>query len=171
MHNKGVNYFEECLTLGQWMGQEDRRALYKYLAKSKRDSYKTQAGQLLSNGSLFETVANGEIKFMINGRSANYVARKLGLQEFTPVIREINLFGPKFYKKRILQKFFAQSEVDIIYNFPLPGVNKQNESSFNINTYPFYDLSYYSDGKSRLLGLIKKLRTDDKEIVMKLGAL
>ena len=31
MQNSGVSYYDECLTLGQWLSQEDSRALYKYL--------------------------------------------------------------------------------------------------------------------------------------------
>ena len=70
-----------------------------------------------------------------------------------------------------LKKFFAQSDVDVIQNFPLPGINAQTQTSFVIDTYPYYTLAYYADGRNYLKGLIKKLTTNDREILTKLRAL
>jgi len=169
--NRGVSYFEECLTLGQWLGQENRRALYKYLLVINDDLYQSQANLLLSVGILNKTIANGEIIFSIKDGCAHYIARKLDSDEFTPVIRAIKLSRLRFYKVRRLRKFFAQGDVDVIHNFPLPGANPQSEGGFSINTYPYYKLAYYSDGKNRLLGLINKIRTDDRQLLTKLRSL
>ena len=163
-----MSYFEECLTLGQWLGQEDRRALYKYLLSTNQDSYQSQVDLLLDKGALSKTVANGEIIFVINNGFANYIARKLDSDEFTPVIRQIKLAGVRFYNIRRLKRFFAQSDVDVIHNFPLPGAIPQPETEFSINTFPYYDLAYYSDGKNRLLGFLNKIRTNDRQLLTKL---
>ena len=72
---------------------------------------------------------------------------------------------------RKLQMFFAQSDVDIIRNFPLPSRYPREESGFGISVYPFYTLTYYADGKNLLKGLVRKIRTSDKEILTKLRTL
>lgn len=166
-----MSYFEECLTLGQWLSQEDRRALYKYLLSTNSDSYQSQTNLLLANGGLSKAIANGEIVYSLKDGRANYMARKLGSDEFTPVIREMKLTRLNFYNFRRLQKFFAQSEVDAIRNFPLPGANPQSESGFSVNANPYYNLSYYSEGKSLMVGVLRKIQTRDKELLNKLRAL
>ena len=70
-----------------------------------------------------------------------------------------------------LKKFFAQSDVDVIQNFPLPGVNARTQTSFVIDAYPYYSLAYYSNGRNYIKGIIKKLKTNDKEILTKLRTL
>ena len=171
MHNKTVSYFEECLSLGEWLSEADRRALYKYLLESNKDTYETQANFLLNNLTLNKTIANGEITLSIKDGRARYSANKLGSTDRTLEMREIKLTGLRFIDIRRLTKFFAQSDVDVIQNFPLPGANENTQTSFSIDAYTYYSLAYYSNGKSRLLGLINKLRTNDREILTKLRTL
>ena len=163
-----MSYLEECLTLGDWLSQENRRALYKYFLKSNRDIYKSQANLLVTNGASTKVVANGQICYLVKNRLVNYFSRRLDSDEFTPVIREIKLTGFKFYDIRRLMKFFAQSDVDVIHNFPLPGLNPQSDSGFGINAYPYYDLNYYSEGKGKLLGLVNRIKINDRELLNKL---
>jgi len=115
-------------------------------------------------------VANGEILYLLEDNKISYQTRKIGTNEFSEKVRELNLGKFKFKKIRKLQKFFAQTEVDVIQNFPLPGANIQSETSLSVNTYPFYELKYYSNGRSRIVGLINKLRVNDSEKVRKLSA-
>ncbi len=37
-----MSYFEECLRLGEWLSEADRRALYKYLLESNAEAYKVK---------------------------------------------------------------------------------------------------------------------------------
>jgi hypothetical protein len=166
-----VSYFEECLRLGGWLSEADRRALYKYLFESNREAYKVQARLLLNNSKLSKTIANGEILYSRKKRRVSYIAREIGSDEFTLELRDIKLTGLGYIDIGRLKKFFAQSDVDVIQNYPLPGANPQTEAGFGIDTYPYYTLAYYANGKNYLIGLIKKIRTNDKELLTKLRAL
>ena len=99
-----------------------------------------------------------------------YRSRQNGTDVFTDVIRELKLSRFNFRNIYKIQKFFAQVEVDVIHNFPLPGVNPQEEGGFCIYTYPYYELNYYSNGKGKFRGFINKLKTDDSELLRKLSA-
>jgi hypothetical protein len=166
-----VSYFEECLSLGEWLSEADRRALYKYLLECNKDSYETQANLLLKNLALNRTIANGEIFLSIKDGRARYSTKKLGTCDHTLEMRKMKLVGLRFIDIRRLTKFFAQSDVDVIQNFPLPGANDNTQTSFSIDTYPYYTLAYYANGRNYLKGLIRKLRTNDQEILTKLRTL
>ena len=166
-----MSYFEECLTLGEWLSEADRRALYKYLLECNRDTYEAQAIILLNESTLKKTVANGEIFFSITNKRVGYRARKMGSIELTSELREMELSGVRFIDIKRLKKFFAQSDVDVIQNFPLPGVNTSTQTSFGIDAYPYYTLAYYANGNNYLKGFINKIRTNDKEILTKLRTL
>ena len=166
-----MSYFEECLRLGEWLSEADRRALYKYLLESNQETYEVQANFLLKNSRLNKKVANGEIFLSIDDRIAGYSARELGSSYLTSEMRKMKLTGLRLIDVRRLKKFLAQSDVDVIQNFPLPGVNMRTQTSFGIDAYPYYTIAYYADGKNYLKGIIRKLRTNDKEILTKLRAL
>ena len=170
MQNSGVSYYEECLTLGQWLSQDDSRALYKFLLVKNKQTYKVNADILLANRQLTKIVAEGEIFYSLNSNIISYQTRRKGTNLFSDTIRELGLSKFKYTKIQKIKKFFAQAEVDVIQNFPLPGLNKQAESGYSINTYPFYKLKYYSNGKSSFLGLINKFKTNDTERLKKLSA-
>jgi hypothetical protein len=166
-----MSYLEECLTLGGWLSQDDRRALYKYFLESNDEIYKNQVKSLVTDGKLTKTIANGEISYFVNNGKVNYSARKVDSDEYTYEIREIRLTNLKSFDYKRLKKFFAQSEVDAIHNFPLPGANPQSDSGYGITVYPYYDLRYYSNNRSRLIGFFRKLKIDDSELMNKLRAL
>ncbi len=171
MQNKTVSYFEECLRLGEWLSEADRRALYRYLLESNKENYKAQANLLLENSSLNKKIANGEVVYTVLNSLVTYKARKIGSDEFTSEMRKMNLIGIPIIDTQRLKKFFAQSDVDVIQNFPLPGENQESEGGFCVDTYPYYTLAYYADGGNIIKGIIKKLRTNDKEILTKLRTL
>ena len=166
-----MSYFEECLRLGEWLSEADRRALYKYLLESNQETYEVQANFLLKNLTLNKKVANGEIFLSIDDRIVSYSARELGSSHLTSEMRKMKLIGLRFIDIRRLKKFLAQSDVDVIQNFPLPGANARTQTSFGIDAYPYYTLAYYADGRNYLKGLIKKLTTSDREILTKLRTL
>ena len=171
MHNKGVSYFEECLTSGGLLFQEERRALYKYLLEINKDFYVNQANLLLDKGITTRNIANGEATYFLKDRKVNYSARELNSDEIQSELREIKLNKIGKYNIRKLVKFFAQCDVDIISNFPISGPIPKAESGYGFNTYPFYTLAYYSNGGNPITGLIKKLKTNDTEILTKLRTL
>lgn len=171
MHNKGVSYFEECLTSGGLLFQEERRALYKYLLEINKDFYVNQANLLLDKGIATRNIANGEATFFLKDRKVNYSARELNSDEIQSELREIKLTRIKRYNIRKLERFFAQCDVDVISNFPIPGGILKEESGYGFNTYPYYTLAYYANGGNPIKGFIKKLRTNDREILTKLRTL
>ena len=131
-----MSYFEECLRLGEWLSEADRRALYRYLLESNKENYKAQANLLLENSSLNKKIANGEVVYTVLNSLVTYKARKIGSDEFTPEMRNMNLIGIPIIDTQRLKKFFAQSDVDVIQNFPLPSENQESEGGFCVDTYP-----------------------------------
>ena len=166
-----MSYFEECLRLGEWLSEADRRALYRYLLESNMENYKAQANLLLENSSLNKRIANGEVIYTLQSNQVTYKARKIGSVEFSSEMRKMQLMGIQLIDTQRLRKFFAQSDVDVIQNFPLPGENQESEGGFCVDTYPYYTLAYYANGGNPIKGIIKKLRTNDKDILTKLRTL
>lgn len=166
-----MSYFEECLRLGEWLSEADRRALYRYLLESNKENYKAQANLLLENSSLNKRIANGEVIYTLQSNQVTYKARKIGSVEFSSEMRKMQLMGNQLIDIQRLRKFFAQSDVDVIQNFPLPGENQESEGGFCVDTFPYYTLAYYANGGNPIKGLIKKIRTNDKDILTKLRTL
>jgi hypothetical protein len=166
-----VSYFEECLTSGGLLFQEERRGLYKYLLEINKDFYANQAHILLDKGIAIRSIANGEATFILKDRKVNYSARKLNSDEIQSEVREIKLTILKAHNIRKLQMFFAQCDVDVITNYPRPVNKPSEESGYGFNTYPYYTLAYYANGRNYVKGLVKKLTTSDREILTKLRTL
>lgn len=166
-----MSYFEECLRLGEWLSEADRRALYRYLLESNNVTYGVQANLLLKNSILNRKIANGEVIYTLQNNQVTYKAKRIGSVEFTPEMRKIKLMRIQIIDVQSLKKFFAQSDVDVIQNFPLPGENQDSEGGFCVDTYPYYTLAYYANGGNPIKGIVKKLRTNDKEILTKLRTL
>jgi hypothetical protein len=166
-----MNFFGECLTLGSYLSQKEKEALYRFLLETKNDIFKADAKNFLKSRFLTTYIANGEIQYGIEDDSVFYTAREVNSAEFCPALRRLSLKVPKIFQIRRLVRFFAQSEVDVISNFPLPGANAQPKSGYGFNAIPFYDLNYYSNGKGRLRGLREKLKNSNSEILTKLRTL
>ncbi len=166
-----MSYFEECLTLGRFLSQAEKEALYRYLLERNRDTYTSQASALLQEGFLKISFANGEIQYGIQDNYVYYMARKNHSAEFSPALRQMKLNIPDFMKTRRLQTFFAQAEVDVMSNYPLPGANRQPEEGYGINAIPFYGLNYYSNGNGKIQGLVKRIANSNSEILTKLRTL
>ena len=165
-----MSFYEELLTLGQWLQPADKIALYRFFIKTQKDRYIQDSRILQSHGELKTFIANGEIAYEVKGDYVFYTARKKNSTETYENLRKIKLGKISTLTTNRLQKFFAQSEVDVLANFPLPGVNPQEEGGFGFFACPFYDLNYYSNGRGKILGLIKKFQAKDDELLEKLLA-
>ena len=164
-----MSFYEELLTLGQHLHERERLALYKFLIKSKRDTYKSNAMKLINSKELKSAIANGEIIYSLKGNVVSYSTRKSGTIAYQENVREVKLNTISKLRIRKLIKFFAQAEVEVIWNYPLEGRNPQLEGSYCIVSYPFFDLRYFSNGGSRIVGLINKLRINDSDLMKKLN--
>jgi len=165
-----MSFYEELLTLGQHLHERERSALYKFLLESQKSRIAKVARDLIKNKTGDEIIANGEIFYAINDKKISYSVRKNGSTHIYENIRELTVGRfPVLNHKRVMN-FIAQAEVEVIWNFPLPGENPQESSGFVIISYPFSDLRYYSNGRGRLLGLIKKMQGEDSDILRKLQA-
>ena len=165
-----MSIFEEYLTLGQWLAEEERLALYKYLLISQKTKYASDGKKIISERSLNTKFANGELLYQIDSNSVTYKTRKLGTEDYTSEIRILRLTLLDSINRKRISRFFAQAELDVLRNFPLPSSKENEERSFGINLYPFYDLNYYSDGHGRISGFFKKIQAKDDELLEKLLA-
>lgn len=165
-----MSFYEELLTLGQHLHDRERLALYKFFLTTKLKLYNLDAIELIESQILKRNIANGEIIYALNGDTVSYSVRKNGTLEYQENVREVNLRGLSSFRFRKLVKFFAQTEVEVIWNYPLQGRNPQDEASYCIISYPYFDLRYFSNGGSRIVGLINKLRINDSDLMKKLSA-
>ena len=151
--------FVEILTLGEYLDEDDLRNLYLHLQVANLNKYNTFLIELLKNRRATSTVANGEIEYTLKFGRISYSSRELGTEQIYLDVRKM-WFLPNFFLNRgRLIKFLAQSEVDVIKNFPLPGVNPRTSVGYGVHAYPYYDLNFYSNGGGKLKGLIKKYWT------------
>lgn len=165
-----MSFYEELLTLGQHLHEQERAALYKYLLESQKSRIAKVARDLIKNKTGNEIIANGEIFYAINNKKISYSVRKNGSSHIYENIRELSIGMFSVLNHKRVMNFIAQAEVEVIWNFPLPGANPQESSGFTIISYPFSDLRYYSNGRGRILGFVKKMQAHDSEILQQLRA-
>jgi hypothetical protein len=165
-----MSLFEEHLTLGQWLSEEERLALYKYLLIFHREKYNLDCERLLSGKSMTTFFANGEIFYSIYANKVSYKSRRIGSELYSSENRTLFLAQSNFNNRRKLHRFFAQAELDVLRNFPIPSSIENREGGYSTNFYPFYDLNYYSNGRGKIIGLFKKLQAKDDELLEKLLA-
>lgn len=151
--------FVEILTLGEYLDEDDLRNLYLHLQVANLDKYNTLLDELRKNGRCTSRAANGEIEYTLKLGKVSYSAREMETEHTYSDVRSMWFTPNYFLNRRRLIKFFAQSEVDVIKNFPLPGVNQRTSFGFGVHSYPYYDLNFYSNGRGKLKGLIKKYWT------------
>jgi hypothetical protein len=158
MQNSPVEDFEEILTLGEYLDEDDLRKLYMYLQATNLNKYNILLDELRKNGRATSTAANGEIEYTLKLGRIRYSAHEKETEHNYSNVRKIWFFPNYFLNRRRLIKFFAQSEVDVIKNFPLPGINQRTSFGFGVHSYPYYDLNFYSNGRGKLKGLFNKHR-------------
>ena len=155
------------MSLGKLLNEDYRRALFKFLLKSKNEIYKEQSRKLLKQKSLQTQIANGDIFYKINENRVYYAAKKIGSNLYSPEIRELKLHKIEILNVARLKKFMAQSEVEVIANYPLNENNSESDAGFGMVKSPYYDLNYYSHGRGKIIGIIEKIKTDDAELLKK----
>ncbi len=165
-----MSLFEEYLSLGYWLSESERLAIYKYLLRARRKKYKSDAISLLNRGKLETKIANGEIAYEFIEGEVRYRARRIGDSEFNNFHRSVRVSKFRVIATSKLVKFFAQAELDVLRNFPIPSSKENREGGYSTNFYPFYDLNYYSNGRGKIIGLFKKLQAKDDELLEKLLA-
>lgn len=163
-----MSLFEEYLMRGYWLAESERLAIYKYLLKTKKNVYLRDSEILLKDRSLCTSIANGEICYIAAQNHVELRARKIGERVWVDQIRDIKLSYFKSISKRRLCKFFAQSETDVIRNYPLFDSGPIEARGFTNNVYPYYTLNYYSDGKGKARGLLEKLVSKDDPLLNRL---
>lgn len=164
-----MSLFEQFLSKGQFLAEEERLALYKFLLINQSDRYVQDAKKLLKDHQLVSYIARGEILYKIDSGRVSYSSKVIGSKEFNETVRELKLGPIEFLNTRELKKFFAQAEIDNLRNYPM-GESHGGASGYTTNTYPFYDLNYYSNGHGKLLGLIEKFRLKEDDLLQRLLA-
>lgn len=165
-----MSLFEEYLTLGPWLAEEQRRDLYKFLLKTRREKYRVDSEALLQNRLLNTLFANGSILYVIKDSTISYKTKRVDEQVYGDVVRSLPLRRFNFLNSARIIKFFAQAELDVLRNYPNPGKELEENRGFGFNVYPYYDLNYYSNGRGKILGVLNKIRTKDGELLQNLLA-
>lgn len=165
-----MSLFEEYLTLGPWLAEEQRRDLYKFLLKTRQDKYRLDSEVLLQNRILATLFANGAILYLINDNAISYKTKRVDEPAYGDEVRRLQLRRFNFLNAARIRKFFAQAELDVLRNFPNPGKDLEENRGFGFNVYPYYDLNYYSNGRGKFLGILNKIRTRDGELLQNLLA-
>ena len=153
------------MSLGKLLSEENRLALFKFLLKTNSKRYEVQSRNLIEIGKVETQIANGEIIYLNDGNQVKYLARKIGSETYSPEIRQLKLGKIKKRNLAKLKKFMAQSEVEVISNFPLNEANSDPDAGFGMILNPFYDLNYYSHGRGKILGFIEKIKMNDSKLL------
>ena len=125
MQNKGVSYFEECLTFGDLLLQDERRALYKYLLETNQDFYTVQAISLLDSRKCTRIIANGEASYFIKDNFISYSARKLNSDEISDDVRP-----QQFFSMDVLQVLSVFAILIYSNDITCSPVRVQNDDQF-----------------------------------------
>ena len=150
--------YEECLTKGEWLDAEERLELYRFLKHKHENDFSDLERELRLNGISYVNIAKGQIKFVLDKNIVKNQVRELGQPEFVDGMRFVKLSHMRIVNRKRLPRFIAQCEVDAIWNFPLDGKFTKTADGFGINSYPYYDLNYYSNGRGRVRGFFAKFK-------------
>lgn len=165
-----MSLFEEYLSLGYWLSESERLAIYKYLLRARCRKYKSDAISLINRGNLETKIANGEIAYEFIEGEVRYRARRIGDTNFDNFHRSVRVSKFRVIATSKLVKFFAQAEADALRNYPILKEPDSERGGYTMNVYPYYDLDYYSNGRGKIVGLFKKLQAKDDELLDKLLA-
>ena len=165
-----MSFYEDLLSRGQHLYQDDRYALYRYLLISNQARYEEQVSKLVEGGSITSSVANGEILYIYSHGRLSYSARKKGEENLQEEVRHIQVNSLPQIRLKKMKNFFAQAEVDVIWNYPIPGIYEQEPASFSITSYPYYDLNYFSNGEGKFKGFLRKMKLEDNPTLQRLLA-
>jgi hypothetical protein len=165
-----MSLFEEYLSLGFWLSESERLAIYKYLLRAKHRIYEADAITLLNQGILETNFANGEISYEFIEGEVRFRARRIGNKDFENFRRSIRVSNFKIIATSKLVRFFAQAETDVLRNYPILKEPDLEKRGYSMNVYPYYALDYYSNGEGKVRGLVNKLKNKDDKLLDKLLA-
>jgi hypothetical protein len=165
-----MSLFEEYLSLGYWLSEGERLAIYKYLLRTKRRVYKSEALMLIEQRTLKTKFANGEIAYELMDGKVSFKARELGDLDFDRCRRSIKISKYKVIAAYKLVRFFAQAETDVLRNYPILKEQAPERRGYSMNVYPYYDLNYYSRGGGIVIGFLKKIQNKDDVLLERLLA-
>jgi hypothetical protein len=158
MQNRAMESYEEYLTKGEWLDAEERLELYHFLKHKHENDFSDLEKELRLNGISYVNIAKSQIKFVLDKNIVKNQVRELGQPEFVDGMRFVKLSNMRIVNRKRLPRFIAQCEVDAIWNFPLDGKFTKTADGFGINSYPYYDLNYYSNGRGRVRGFFAKFK-------------
>ena len=154
-HNRPMEYFDKLLTLGQHLSSERQFELYEFLRKENYENYLEMLRLIKRDKVAFRKIANAEIKYELrNGFIKDYIREANG--EFWEGYRSIRVLPFEKLNRKKFINFFAQCDVDAIANFPVPSEVERTYFGFGVLAYPFYSLEFYSRGRGKALGLLKR---------------
>ena len=150
-----MEYYDKLLTLGQHLSSERQFELYEFLLKQNRNIYADLLKELKKSKTAYRRIANAEIKYEISkGILRGYIRDVNG--DCWEENRQIRFWPVGIANKNKLINFLAQCDVDAVFNFPNQSEIERTFVGFGILQYPFYSLEFYSQGRGKLLGLIKR---------------
>ena len=150
-----MEYYDKLLTLGQHLSAERQFELYEYLKSENDLTYLNLYKQLKQEKVVYRKIANAEIKYQFrNGIIKNFI-REISEDRWHED-RKIYILPFDYRNKQKYLSFFAQCDVDAIANFPVPSEVERSFFGFAILAYPFYSLEFYSRGRGKALGLLKR---------------
>ena len=171
VQNSDMSIYEKLLTYGQYLQEEERFSLYRYLLDTKKKDFEIIAKELVNTGTAVTSIANGKIIFTFCNNRLTYSVSKLGDDYVYESVRELRINNISLRRKARISKFIAQAEVDVIWNFPVPSEVVQTQRGFSIWGFAFYDPRFFAQGKSKVIGMMKSLFVKDTETLLKLRAL
>lgn len=167
-----MEYYDKLLTLGQHLSSERQFELYEFLRKENLPVYLDLFKSLTDNNVAYRKIAAAEIKFELKkGSIRNYVRGENG--QYIDGNRSIRILFFNLNKKQKIANYFAQCDVEAISNFPITSQIENSLSGLGIVAYPFYSLDYYSKGRGKLIGFVRKKKriTEIKNYLTKMNNL
>ena len=150
-----MEYYDKLLTLGPNLSSERQFELYEFLRSENKSIYLKLLEILRRDKVVLRQIANAEIKYeLTNGVIRNSIRELNG--EYCDGYRVIRNMSCGIQKDKKFINYFAQCDVDAIANFPISSEVKKAFSGFGVVAYPFYSLEFYSRGRGKVLGLIKR---------------
>ena len=91
--------FEEILTLGEYLDEDDLRNLYLHLQEANLEKYNILLDELRKNGRTTSKVANGEIEYTLKLGKVSYSAREMETEHTYSDVRRM-WFIPNYLLNR-----------------------------------------------------------------------
>ena len=91
VQNSDMSIYEKLLTYGQYLQEEERFSLYRYLLDTKKKDFEIIAKELVNTGTAVTSIANGKIIFTFCNNRLTYSVSKLGDDYVYESVRELRI--------------------------------------------------------------------------------